>query len=87
MNIKRPFEVRNVTNKKKDFQKNSHRFTHYFVATEVISTASGALVVGGVRDIYIHPSHPGDSFECSMEQNQSVSGSQWQSVVVCGSLW
>ena len=32
----------------------------------IISTASGAVVVGGVRDIYtIHPS--GDSFECSME--------------------
>ena len=30
---------------------------------------------------------PGDRIECSMEYNQSVSGSQWQSVVVCGSLW
>ena len=57
----------------------------------IISTASGALVVGGVRDIYIYivysSSIPGDRFECSMEYNQSVSGSQWQSVVVCGSLW
>ena len=34
----------------------------------IVSTASGALVVGGVRDRWI-PSHPipGDSFECSME--------------------
>ena len=31
-----------------------------------ISTASGALVVGGVRDTYIHPS-PEIAFECSME--------------------
>ena len=54
-----------------------------------ISTASGALVVGGVRDIcmYVCSIQSGDSFECSMEYNQSVSGSQWQSVVVCGSLW
>ena len=35
---------------------------------QFISTASGALVVGGVRDIYIYVvSIPGDSFECSME--------------------
>ena len=59
----------------------------------VFSTASGALVVGGVRDIYIYivlvvvVVLSGDRFECSMEYNQSVSGSQWQSVVVCGSLW
>ena len=32
----------------------------------IFSTASGALVVGGVRDTSI-PSNPGDSFECSME--------------------
>ena len=35
--------------------------------TPVISTASGALVVGGVRDIYIYVYIPGDRFECSME--------------------
>ena len=57
-----------------------------------VSTASGALVVGGVRDICSSSIEyrwidPGDRFECSMEYNQSVSGSQWQSVVVCGSLW
>ena len=33
----------------------------------IFSTASGALVVGGVRDTYIYPIHPGYSFECSME--------------------
>ena len=48
----------------------------------VISTASGALVVGGVRDICSSSSidgwiDPGDRFECSMEYNQSVSGSLW----------
>ena len=32
-----------------------------------ISTASGALVVGGVRDIVCSSSIPGDRFECSME--------------------
>ena len=60
--------------------------------TLIVSTASGALVVGGVRDICSSSIEyrwidPGDRFECSMEYNQSVSGSQWQSVVVCGSLW
>ena len=59
---------------------------------KLFSTASGALVVGGVRDICSSSIEyrwidPGDRFECSMEYNQSVSGSQWQSVVVCGSLW
>ena len=36
---------------------------------EVFSTASGALVVGGVRDTYkyVVVSNPGDSFESSME--------------------
>ena len=35
-------------------------------AFNIVSTASGALVVGGVRDIlYIYVS--GDRFECSME--------------------
>ena len=60
-----------------------------FVSVFFVSTASGALVVGGVRDICIDGwmDIPGDRFECSMEYNQSVSGSQWQSVVVCGSLW
>ena len=47
----------------------------------IISTASGALVVGGVRDICSSSIdgwiHPGDRFECSMEYNQSVSGSLW----------
>ena len=43
----------------------------------VFSTASGALVVGGVRDICMSSIHPGDRFECSMEYNQSVSGSLW----------
>ena len=46
----------------------------------VISTASGALVVGGVRDICSSIDgwiDPGDRFECSMEYNQSVSGSLW----------
>ena len=48
----------------------------------VISTASGALVVGGVRDICSSSIEyrwidPGDRFECSMEYNQSVSGSLW----------
>ena len=35
----------------------------------VVSTASGALVVGGVRDIYIYIVLvvSGDRFECSME--------------------
>ena len=36
----------------------------------IISTASGALVVGGVRDICMYVVSkpiPGDSFECSME--------------------
>ena len=44
-----------------------------------VSTASGALVVGGVRDICIEYRwiDPGDRFECSMEYNQSVSGSPW----------
>ena len=62
------------------------------IRTHIFSTASGALVVGGVRDICSSSIEyrwidPGDRFECSMEYNQSVSGSQWQSVVVCGSLW
>ena len=48
----------------------------------IFSTASGALVVGGVRDICSSSSidgwiDPGDRFECSMEYNQSVSGSLW----------
>ena len=36
---------------------------------KIISTASGALVVGGVRDIcmYVCSIQSGDSFECSME--------------------
>ena len=42
-----------------------------------VSTASGALVVGGVRDIYMYVYIPGDRFECSMDQ----------SVAVCGILW
>ena len=39
-----------------------------FTTYGFVSTASGALVVGGVRDTS-HPSipSPGDSFECSME--------------------
>ena len=36
------------------------------VKSYFVSTASGALVVGGVRDIYMSI-HPGDRFECSME--------------------
>ena len=47
----------------------------------VFSTASGALVVGGVRDIYSSSIHPGDRFD-GVEPI-----SQWQSLVVCGSLW
>ena len=43
----------------------------------VFSTASGALVVGGVRDICSSMEYPGDRFECSMEYNQSASGSLW----------
>ena len=46
----------------------------------IFSTASGALVVGGVRDICSSIDgwiDPGDRFECSMEYNQSVSGSLW----------
>ena len=49
----------------------------------LISTASGALVVGGVRDTYIYPSHPSIP-----EIGLSVQWSRTnQSVAVCGSLW
>ena len=37
-----------------------------FFSSFLFSTASGALVVGGVRDIS-KPIQSGDSFECSME--------------------
>ena len=43
----------------------------------IFSTPSGALVVGGVRDICSSIEYPGDRFECSMEYNQSASGSLW----------
>ena len=48
-----------------------------------VSTASGALVVGGVRDIYMYV-----YMYISPEIGLSVQWiSQWQSVVFCGSLW
>ena len=62
-----------------------------------VSTASGALVVGGVRDIcsiQAKPSQANPIPEIALSvqwsrTNQSVAvcGSLWQSVAVCGSLW
>ena len=52
-------------------------FSHFFSSFRIFSTASGALVVGGVRDIVCIHIPSGDRFECSREYNQSVSGSLW----------
>ena len=45
------------------------------------STASGALVVGGVRDIS-HPIHPIPEIALCVQWSRTN-----QSVAVCGSLW
>ena len=53
----------------------------------VISTASGALVVGGVRDIYMYVYSmyvvSGDRFECSKLFNGEDQTRPDQSVLVC----
>ena len=47
----------------------------------IISTASGALVVGGVRDRWIPSTHPPE-IALSVQWSRTN-----QSVAVCGSLW
>ena len=51
------------------------------VVVLIFSTASGALVVGGVRDTYIYPIHPSIHPEIALSVQWSRTN---QSVAVCG---
>ena len=60
----------------------------FFELCGFISTASGALVVGGVSDIYTTYTYiSGYRFECSKLFNGEDQTSLWPSLAVCGSLW